>query len=360
MSEIYGILGISDNERVFVNAIGQSVVYDATQQILGDHNADLDRAKGIFVERQTTDHKIRYKLSGGGRMQERDRYGRPAAVKATGEWDVAFPIKDFADQLGNDDISLAYMTMQDYDLNIDTITRRNLNTVRFEILKRLFNNTQTTVVDPIYGSLAIEPLANGDTVVYPPVIGSESEATEDHYLEAGYLATAISDTNNPYNTISDDLTHHFGKDQGGSPIAVFINSAQVALTRALGDFVKLPDNWERPGNDTAVPTGLPATLPGRVIGRLTYSGVWVVEWSWIPATYMLGLHLDAPKPLVERVDESGTGIARGLALVVEDEKWPLQASVWRHRFGFGAGNRLNGVVMEVANGGTYTIPTAYA
>jgi hypothetical protein len=360
MSEIYGILGISDNERVFVNAIGQDVVYDATKQILGDHNADLERAKSIFVERMTTDHKLRYKLAGGGRMQQRDRYGRPGAVKATGEWDVAFPIKDFADQIGNDDISLAYMTMQDYDLNLDTIMRRNLNTVRFEILQRLFTNTQTSLVDPIYGTLAIEPLANGDTVVYPPVIGSESEATEDHYLEAGYLASAISDTNNPYATVAADLTHHFGKVTGGSPLVAFMNSAQTPLTRALGEFVKVPDTWERPGNDTATPTGLPSTLPGKVIGRLSSSGVWVCEWDWIPANYIVGLHLDAPKPLIERVDEEGTGLERGLALVAEDEKWPLQASVWRHRFGYGVGNRLNGVVMEVANGGTYTIPTAYA
>lgn len=360
MSELYGILGISDNERVFINTIGQSVVYDATRQILGDHNADLDRAKALFVERVTTDHKLRYKLAGGGRMQERGRYGRPGAVKASGEWDVAFPLHDFADELGNDDISLAYMTAQDYDLNLQTIRRRDLNTVRFQILRTLFKNTNTTYVDPIYGSLTCVPLANGDTVVYPPVVGAETEATDDHYLGSGYATSAISDTNNPYTTMAAELLEHFGKETGGSPLVAFINSAQAKLTRALADFVRVPDNWERPGDDTAVPSGLPSRLPGRIIGRLTESGVWVSEWDWMPAAYVYMQHLDAPAPIVERVDEEGTGIERGLALVAEDERWPLAASVWRHRYGFGIGNRLSGCVMFVDAGGTYTIPSAYA
>jgi len=34
-------------------------------------------------------------------------------------------------------------------------------------------------------------------------------------------------------------------------------------------------------------------------------------------------------------------------------------SFWRHRMGYGVANRLNGVVMELAAGGTYTIPTVY-
>jgi hypothetical protein len=359
MSELYGILGITDNERVFVNTLGQSVVYDATRQILGDHNTDLDRAKALFVERQTTDHKIRYKLPGGGRMQERGRYGRPGAVKATGSWDVAFPLRDFGDELGNDDISLAYMTIQDYDLNLDTIRRRDLNTVRHQILKALFTNTSASFEDPIYGTLTLVPLANGDSVRYPPVVGSEDEATEDHFLVSGYAAADVSDTNHPYTTLGADLLHHFGKETGGSPLVGFINSVHTAKTRTLADFVKVPDNWERPGDDTAIATGLPASLPGRVIGRLTDVGMWVVEWDWMPANYIYAQHLDAPAPLMERVDEEGTGLPRGLALVAEDENWPLSASVWRHRYGIAVGNRLNGAVMFLDAGSTYTIPTAY-
>ena len=47
-------------------------------------------------------------------------------------------------------------------------------------------------------------------------------------------------------------------------------------------------------------------------------------------------------------------------MVAQEKKHPIERLTWRHRFGFGVRNRLNGVVMELGTGGTYTIPTAYA
>ena len=110
--------------------------------------------------------------------------------------------------------------------HVSTIATQNVNTVRYELLKALLNNTQDTFVDPLHGSLGIEPLANGDSVTYPPVIASESEATEDHYLESGYAASAISDSNNPYVTIRDDLAHHFGISGDGYNFVVFTEQDQ--------------------------------------------------------------------------------------------------------------------------------------
>jgi hypothetical protein len=74
---------------------------------------------------------------------------------------------------------------------------------------------------------------------------------------------------------------------------------------------------------------------------------------------MLSVHLGVPKPLIRRIDPPDTGLGDGLQLVANDAQFPFNDSVWRHRFGVGGGNRLNGVVMEVAAGGTYTVPTAY-
>ncbi|HMN11836.1 MAG TPA: hypothetical protein PKD55_05870, partial [Bellilinea sp.] len=99
---------------------------------------------------------------------------------------------------------------------------------------------------------------------------------------------------------------------------------------------------------------------GRVIGRVEGAGVWVVEWRYLPTGYQVGVHLGAPRPLVRRIDPEDTGLGQGLRLVAVDEEFPFTEAFWRNRFGFGAGNRLNGVVMELANGGGYTVPTAYA
>lgn len=356
MSGIFGILGINDNERVRLNTIGQDVVYEATQELLARWNRSLMEAMSAFVDGTTTDYTLRYKLPGGGRLQRLGRQGRPGAVKATGEWDVAFPLEGYGAQLGGSDVDLAYMSIQDYSRHLQTVFLQATATARYELLKALLNNAQDTFVDPLYGSLSIEPLANGDSVLYPPVLGSESEATEDHYLESGYLATAISDTNNPYITIRQELEEHFGVVTGGDSIVCLIHTDEVPETEDLTDFVAVPDNWVRPGVDTAVPVGLP-NVPGRIIGRT--NGCWVSEWRWVPSGYIMGFHADAPRPLKMRVDEADTGLGSGLQLIAEEERAPLSTAFWRHRFGFGGANRLNGVIMELANGGTYSVPSGY-
>lgn len=359
MSGIFGALGIADTERVMLSSMGQRVVFDAVAQVLGDHNADLQAALSVFVQETTSDYKIRYKLPGGGRLQRMGNQSAPGAVKAYGGWDVAFPLEDFGAALAHNRVAYAYMTAQELNRHLDTIMVQDRNTVRFEMLKALMNNAQDTFVDPLWGSLSVEPLANGDSVVYPPVLGSETEATDTHYLSSGYAVTAISDTNNPYTTIANELEEHFGATQGGSNIAVFINNAQVPKTRALTDFVAVSDIGIRPGDDTAVAVGLPAALPGRVLGRMDGSGVWVVEWRWMPAAYMLGIHLDAPKPLIQRIDPADTGLGQGLQLVATDEQYPFTESYYSHRFGFGCGNRLNGVAMFI-DAGAWAVPSAYS
>ena len=357
MSGIFGALGLNDTDRVFQATAGQRVIYEEAVSYVNRVNAEIDRILGVFVERTTSDYKLRYKLPGGGHLARRGPSGRYGAVKATGSWDVAFPLEDFGAELAGDDVTMAYMTVQELDNHILTVTAKNVNTVRFEMLKALLNNTQGTVVDPLWGSLSIEPLANGDTVVYPPVLGSETEAIDDHYLESSYAASAISDANNPYETIRDELEEHFGAATGGENIVVFVNNAQRAKTEDLTDFDPVPDNYIRVGDNVNVPIGLP-NVPGRILGRV--SGCWVAEWRWIPSAYMLGILLSEAGPLMRRVDPADTGLGQGLQLVAQEEEFPFQSSVWRHRFGFGAGNRLNGVVMELGTGGSYSIPSGYS
>lgn len=358
MATIFGALGINDSERIFNATAGQRAIYDLIQTELARHNADIAAATAVFVEEQTEEFKRRYKLPGGGRMQRRGHQSPPGAIKASGGWDVAFPLEDFADQIAGNDVDLAYMTAADLDRHIRSIQQRDVNTRRFEILRAILNNTQRSFVDQTgRGTLSIEPLANGDSVVYPPVLGSETEATDNHYLESGYAASAISDSNNPFVTGRDELEEHFGASEGNSNIVAFINNAQRAKTEALTDFDPINDRFTRPGQDTDTLFDLPA-VPGRIIGRT--DGVWVAEWRWVPANYIVFIHLDAPKPLIERVDPADTGLGRGLQLVARDLDFPFEASFWRDRFGYGCGNRLNGVVIELGTGGSYTIPTGYS
>jgi len=357
MSGIFGHLNVSDSDRVFNSTVGQRVIYDAAVEYINRVNSELNSVMSVFVDETTSEYKRRYKLPGGGYLQQRQPDGRFQAVKAYGQWDVAFPLRDYGASLAGNDVDMAYMTVAELDRHINTVVAQNVNTVRFELLKALFNNTQETFVDRDWGSLAIEPLANGDSVTYPPVLGSAAEATESHYLESGYAASAISATNNPYTTIKQELEEHFGAAEGGSEVAVFIHPDETPETIVLAGFDPIADPRIRPGNATDLALPLPGTYPGTLLGRAY--GVWVIEWRWIPSGWMLGIHLDSPKPLVRRIDPADTGLGDGLQLVAQDNEFPFNTSFWRHRFGFGCGNRLNGVVMEFGTGGSYSIPTAY-
>jgi len=358
MSQIYGLLNVKDYEsdRTFVNKVGQSIVYEAVQQEIDRINQELNAAMAVFVDETTEDHTRRYKLPGGGYMPERSEMGRPAEVKITGGWDVAFPLMDFADAIAMDTVDVAYMSIKDLNNHIDSLQLRAGNTVRREILKSLFYNSLFSFVDKREGTLPVQPLANGDAVVYPPVIDSDSEATEDHYLVSGYAASSISDTNDPFVTMVADLYHHFGF---GDNIAIFRNSTHNAKIQALTDYEEVMDPYIKAGANANQVIGLPSSLPGRIRGRHG-AGAWDIEWDRVPANYLLGINLDAPKPVIERVDPANTGLPRGLALVARDEKYPLETSYYQMRRGFGVGNRLNGVVMFLDAGSTYTVPTVYS
>src|SRR5882672_8263294 len=208
MSGIFGILGLQDNDTSYVSTIGQRLIFDAVNQYLTMVNEDMNTAMSVFVEGTTTNYKERYKLPGGGRLQQMGGQAKPGAVKGYGSWDVAYPLKDFGAMLAEDPVTMAYMTLPELQRHLDTVRIQAINTLRFEMLYALFNSragSYTSFVDPIWGTLQVQALANGDATVYPPVLGSESEATENLYLESGYAASGISDTNDPYVTIIDKL-----------------------------------------------------------------------------------------------------------------------------------------------------------
>jgi hypothetical protein len=287
------------------------------------------------------------------------------AVKATGDWTVQFPLEDFGAAIQIDDVSFAYMTLADYDLHLGTVMRQDMNTHRFEMLRALFNNTARPFTDELWGALTIQPLANGDSVYYPPVVGAEVNAPQNNYLGVAASAIAFTDANDPVPTIVNQIEQNFGTPTGGSKIVVFCNQAQTPYFQGLSNFDTVPNRFVEYGANVSLatvmkfPDGTP--IIGRYLGE-TDSAI-IMEWRFIPSGYLLAIHLDAPKPLKRRIDPPETSLGTGLQLIVEDVHSPIWRSTWRDRFGYGVGNRLNGVAMDLtASGGanTYTIPAAYA
>jgi hypothetical protein len=359
MSNIFALAGLNSNDFTYVQTAGQQIIYDAANTYFRMATEDMLRAYSFFIDTTTTKHTERFKLPGGGRLQERSQLTPSNPTRATGSWDTAYPIWDYGAAIMVDDIQFAKMTPGEFQLHMDSIIIQNNNTMRYRILYRILNNTDTSFLDPDWSTLTIKPLATGSTdgVLYPPVLGSEAEATAQGYVESNYAKTAIDDTNNPLETMKNYLRAHFGGTTGGYDIVVLINPAQTLLIKGLTDFRPVLDTHITPGANTDIPINLPS-VPGNIIGRC--SGCWVSEWDWMPDGWMVGRHMDAPAPLKMRVDPPELNLGQGLQLVTTEQRFPLMNSQWRHRFGIGTGNRLNGIVMELGTGGTYSVPAAYA
>ena len=70
---IFAALGVPDTDYAFLRTYGQEVIYDVTNQVLGDHNGNVREQSAFFVERTTKNHSEKYKLPGVGRLQRRGR-----------------------------------------------------------------------------------------------------------------------------------------------------------------------------------------------------------------------------------------------------------------------------------------------
>ena len=362
-TNIFGALGVADDDYAFASTFGQEVVYDATLQVLGDHNADLELAESVFVEAETENHAWKYKLPASGFMQRRGNRSRPGEIKPSGEWTVGLPLEDFGADLAVDFVAWGYLTIGQWDLDLASILKQDMNTRRQEILRAIFNNTARPFQDQHWPNITVQPLANNDATLYPPVIGSYQNGPANMYLGTPAANTTFDNTHDPIPAGVKLLESHFGQPTGGSKIVTFLNSDQISSAETLATFNPVPNRFTTYGANANLVEGQeanPFNLPGRVVGEVDSS--LLVQWDWIPSGYQFQVHLGAPRPLQKRVDPAKTGLGRGLQMRAAHYQMPFDRYSWSNRYGFGVCNRLNGVVTDLTNAGgagSYTIPTQF-
>lgn len=358
MSTIFALAGLNSTDYDYVVKANQQLVYTGVMKYIEMATAAQVKALATFVEGTTVLFQERYQLPMVGRMQQVTEITRGNAVARYDGYNVGYPVKQYADSIVTGLVDMAYMTPAELDAYVEGVATRAKNVKRHEILRRLFKSTTDSFTDYRYGATTVQPLANGDAVEYPPVEGSDTQATDDHYLESGYAATAINDTNNPYLTLANELIEHTGDVTGDVPVITFINPAEQPETEALTGFTPYVPAAIQPGSNTDAVLRPPGTPPGKTIGYV--NGLcWVNTWRWIPANYILAVNTSAPAPLKMRVDPGDTGLGAGNLVPFTDDEHPFQFRDWMMRFGIGAGNRLGAAVMELGTGGTYTVPTDY-
>lgn len=360
MSAIYGVLGVEDTEAAFLINMGQELVFDAINEVLGYHNADVQAATNVFVNGNTEKFTQRWMAPGAGTLSPvgQDPLAPGPSVGRYGYWDVSYPLREYSESLSASRVALAYMTPAELNAQLDTIMERDMAQHRLRMLIALMESTNLTFVDIKHGSLTVRRLANTDGSLYPPLPGATAEADDSHYIDAAYDVAGIAAATNPAVNLRDEIIEHFGgRLSTGTDVLYIHGSDQTALLAAIAGYVARGDDQIDWGEDTDL-SKMVDGCPGWMHGRGW--GVWLAEWAWMPDEYGLAVLLGEP-PLMRRVDTAASGLPAGLSLVALDRDHPLESAYYSDRFGYGVGNRLSAACIEInAGGATYATPAAYA
>lgn len=347
---LYGFHNLQDLAAARITGTNQEAVNDAINASVAEHNRQIAALMSLFVDR-TTLYTERYAQMSNNRLQPLDNDGRALPVKPSGYYDLAYPILAGGSAWGATYVTRAKMTVGDAERATAMMLTADTRWMRDHILSALFINTTWTYTDPLFGSLTVQPLANGDTVTYGMFSGADAGATDTHQLAQANAIGAGAD--NPFPAIKTELMEH--PENGGDVIA-FMGTGLTTTTKALATFNPIADPNVRAGANTDVLTGtLGVATPGTLFGYED-SGVWLVEWPSLPANYIIAVTTQGPRPLAMREDPEPE--LQGFQRVAERNNHPFYESQWLRRAGFGARNRIGAVIQRVGNG-TYAVPTGY-
>ena len=343
----YGFWGQEALLSKRLTEVGTSVVWNMINMSVEEQNRQIAEMLKSFVER-TTKHKERFRLPTSGTLQPLDEYGNPLPVKPGGYFDVAFPLRGGGTAFGVNRVTGKTMTVA--EVNNLTIERlgEDANWMRRHMLAAVLHNAAWTFDDPEFGNLTIQPLANGDTVRYNLVGGST--ATDNHYLAQ---ANAISNTDNPFGTIYDELMEH---PSNSGPVVVYVASSLTDSIEGLSDFVDVGDPDIRYGvNTDQIASPFSKGFGDEVLGKI--NKCWIVEWRALPDGYMIA-HAQGAGPVL-KMREYGVQSLQGLFTESNSPDGNLQETRFIRYAGFGVANRIGALVYQVGSA-TYNVPAGYS
>jgi hypothetical protein len=344
---LYGFYQLKDvaNSRAIQYADALNAAITMT---VADHNAQINDMIGLFAER-TTDYQRRFVSAGNARLQAGDENSRAQPIKGS-TYDVQFPIQKGDTAWGENFITRQKMSVQQVNNAVSLMLKADVTWIRDHIMAALFyNSTGWTIADPEWGTLTIQGLANGDSVLYAKV--GAVAAADTHQLAQ---AAAIADATNPFSTAYAELVEH--PENQGSQIVSLISSSLSATATALTAFVDVSDPNIQRGSGTDAVIGTPPNLPSSatLLGRT--NNVWVAEWGWLPTDYMVTIAVGAEPPLKMREDPEPQ--LQGFVKADTRTDYPYSEEQYFRRAGFGAWNRVGAVVTRIGNG-SYAIPTSF-
>ena len=342
----YGFVQYASLASERITTVGESRIWTAIQESAAEHTRQLNGLLASFVQRKT-DHKERFMLPGSGTLQSLDENGNPRPVRPSGYFDVAYPIQGGGDAWGDNRVTRALMTVDEANRRTLDAMRRDVDWMRRHMMAAVFDNVAWTYADPEFGNLAIEPLANNDSVTYVKVGGST--AADNHYLAQ---SADIDDSNNPFDDIYDELMEH---PSNKTPVVVYVASNLTSSIEALSAFIEVGDPDLRYGvNTDQIGASFDRGFGDEVLGKV--NKCWIVEWRALPDSYMIG-HAQGGGPVLgmrEYDDPSLQGFFTEAFNLDDNHKGTRMIRY----AGFGVMNRIAAVTYYIG-GASHVIPTGY-
>lgn len=342
----YGFVGMEQMMAQRLTEVGTERVWDAVKDSADEWSRAANAMMSSIVA-QTVNFKERYYLPGSGTLQPLDAYGNPLPVQPGSYFDVSYPIQGGGTAWGTNRVSRAMMTVEEANRNtLDALTR-DADWMRRHVLAALLDNTTWVFDDPKEGDLTIQPLANGDAVVYLRT-GGES-AVDTHHLAQ---AAAIDDANNPFGTIYDELMEH---PSNSGPVVVYTATDQVSAIEGLTAFIDVgdPDIIKGTASDR-IGSIIDRGLGDEVLGKV--DKCWIVEWRAMPDGYMIA-HAQGAGPAL-KMREYAASELQGFFPEQHSPDGNLQEMRMLRYAGLGVANRIAAAVQYIG-GGAYVIPTGY-
>jgi len=357
MATKYGIISSKQAQSERVTTIGVAEVNADIMEATRLHSEQLSILLATTCQK-VTDHQINFKQVSSKTLQPIDEWGNPQPTQELGNYSVAFPIFMGGDAFGTNRISRAKMTVADVNRQLDSSLRADVDWMRRHLLAAWFTNNTYTFTDDLWGALTIQPLAlASDNVTY--VMRGGSVATDTHHIAQ---ANAISDADNPFGTIYNELDEHVGNS---GPYVAYIPSANVAAVEALTDLIE-PDDPSLiiSENNTRLRIGVnpdiseydqgPVLFGEKYLGRV--NGVHCVKWASLPDDYIPFQSIGAGPFMGWR--EEPEAELQGFFAEIDPGDGNVLVKRFIRRCGFGVMNRVAAGVMRVGNG-SYAEPTGY-
>lgn len=347
----YGFTGLTHLFAERVTTVGVQTVQEAITASVAEYNRQIGAMLRILAA-PTTDHQIRYRLPGATELQPLDEWGNPLPVRPAGHYDVAFPLFRGGYAWGTNRESRALMTLEEVNQFTSDAISADVRWLRRHMLAALLDNVAWDFIDDQYGTLTIQPLANGDSVTYVRRGGALD--TDNHYLAQ---AAAIDATHDPFPTIYDELNEH---PSNGGPFVVYISTSLKASVEALAAFEKIsdPELTRGTANDyLALDTEFNDQIRGfgdYILGR--YERMWIVEMTAMPSGYMLAVAQGGDTVL--RMRQQPAPELQGFFAEFDVQDGNRHLNKLLRIAGFGVQNRV-GALAYYVGGANYTVPAGY-